>query len=552
VSYLGYFDPYKCYDYDKTIISSTADGTRGAFVPAGATNAFHECRGKWSGSYLNWAAAHSIDGFRSLMTGGNRSVDTPTTTILEKARFTGIKNSRNASTKRIGGDSFTQREVTVMPVDRSTVTPYPSRANSPLYTTLSAGVSHPADGFQLLVSDTDDFASSEKFYVRVKVCDKRFGLEKNCKKVGSSFKPAGLIQDSNQAVRFGVFSYLLDNSMSRAGGVLRARMKETGPKKYIPGNGSVINPRAEWSAIDGTFISNPDPADAAASGVHNSGVINYLNKFGRVYGHKEYDPVSELYYENLKYFRNLAPTPEYISNITPAMKEDFPVITDWDDPIQFSCQRNFILTLGDTSSWCDTLVPGNTFSDACSGHAGSPSGGDKEIDVKALTDKVGSLEGINNLALASQGPVQLGSYFIAGLAYWANTHDIRPDIATKPQTKGKQTVQSFFIRLAGHFRPDGKDQFWLGAKYGGFDDINNDGKPANDSTFDKDGDHVPDNYFSGLRPEQITDALHKIFAIITNPSGADAGISIGNPNFDGRLTSSSVYQTFFTSCGVER
>jgi len=30
----------------------------------------------------------------------------------------------------------------------------------------------------------------------------------------------------------------------------------------------------------GTMVSNPNTADASASGVSNSGVMNYLNKFG--------------------------------------------------------------------------------------------------------------------------------------------------------------------------------------------------------------------------------------------------------------------------------
>ena len=42
--------------------------------------------------------------------------------------------------------------------------------------------------------------------------------------------------------------------------------------------------------------------------------------------------------------------------------DGFPVITDWDDPILYSCQRNFILGIGDVNTHADKNVPGNTTS----------------------------------------------------------------------------------------------------------------------------------------------------------------------------------------------
>ncbi len=44
VEYLGYFDPWKCYDYSNY-----------RFYPTGKTNPKHECGGsRWSGNFLNW------------------------------------------------------------------------------------------------------------------------------------------------------------------------------------------------------------------------------------------------------------------------------------------------------------------------------------------------------------------------------------------------------------------------------------------------------------------------------------------------------------------
>src|SRR5690606_27556942 len=44
---------------------------------------------QWSGNYMNWAATQTIDPFRSALTGGYRVVDTPTETVVEKARHHG-------------------------------------------------------------------------------------------------------------------------------------------------------------------------------------------------------------------------------------------------------------------------------------------------------------------------------------------------------------------------------------------------------------------------------------------------------------------------------
>src|SRR5206468_2727895 len=158
-------------------------------------------------------------------------------------------------------------------------------------------------------------------------------------------------------------------------------------------------------------------------------------------------PVSELYYESLKYLRKMSPTPEYVKDVTAKMKDDFPVITTWDDPIQYSCQKNFIITIGDSSTWCDSLLPGNSLAPGgdCTGHRGVPSAPDRDINVTNLTNRVGQLERMGNLGRQFLKPSQSATYYIAGLAYWANTNDIRPDVARVPQTNGKQTVQSFFV-----------------------------------------------------------------------------------------------------------
>ena len=139
-------------------------------------------------------------------------------------------------------------------------------------------------GPQFQVDCNDSFTGSclRTYYARVEVC-KAGMLETNCRQYGSSWKPTGLIQQNADRMRFGVFGYLLESDRSRAGGVMRARIKDVGPAMIGSLNPLVANPRAEFSAANGTYVANPDTADAAASGVSQSGVFNYLNKFGKAY-----------------------------------------------------------------------------------------------------------------------------------------------------------------------------------------------------------------------------------------------------------------------------
>ena len=77
--YYGYFDSYKCYDYD------SGDGR---FEPEAITTDKY-CTGsnssRWSGNFLNWATMTRIDVMRKVLYGGKRFTDTASRTVLERA-----------------------------------------------------------------------------------------------------------------------------------------------------------------------------------------------------------------------------------------------------------------------------------------------------------------------------------------------------------------------------------------------------------------------------------------------------------------------------------
>lgn len=392
--------------------------------------------------------------------------------------------------------------------------------------------------------------------MRVRVCDAAVGLEPNCVAYGSHHKPEGLMQQYAMSLRFGAFGYLNDSNVNRDGGVLRARLKAIGPRVPVPGAPSTVNPNAEWDAATGIFVRNPDPADAAATSaaaaaagravtVARSGVINYLNEFGKVETGpmKSYDPVSEMYYAALRYLRNIGGVPAYSSlagagSVATMQRwiDGFPVITAWDDPIQYSCQRNFILGIGDVNTHRDRNLPGSTIT---SGDETAPRPVDAAVDVRVATDMVGQLEGLPNLGTFSSG--RNNSYFIAGLAFDARTRDLRPDLP------GMQTAATYWLDVLEGQTYVSRNQFWLAAKYGGFTPPAGFDPAAatnNPSTIPLSawhttgdmvgGDRRPDNYFVASNPLAIRQSLERAFAQIEQEN--DSQISTAFATATPRLT----------------
>ncbi|MBF0214190.1 MAG: hypothetical protein HQM00_11625, partial [Magnetococcales bacterium] len=531
--YIGYFDPDKCYQY-----------TNSRFEPIAPANG-HQCSGQWSGNFLNWTSMTAIDEFRWALTGGNRQTDTTALTVLERANMGLAKGDSWFPVKMIA---------TARNVAPSTVTPY---TESKIYL-----YNH---GYQLDVGTS--WGGSEKaanLNLRIKVCDTGVSLEENCTDYGTHHKPQGLIQNNAYRMRFAVMSYTRDNSQSRDGGVLRANMKYVGPLRPAATGGLETNPYAEFNA-NGLFVANPDQVSLTA-GVGNSGVINYLNRFG-ANGYKSYDPIGELFYECINYFKHRNPTSEYSSGLTDAQKDGFPVITNWIDPVQHACQHHFIIGINDANPWLDKQLPGATVTnnryfdlrdlaqDATD--YGNPSNPDADINVTTLTNTVGELQHLNgttqcvgctanscdmsanNKLIPALGrvfgtcpyPGKENSYYIAGLAYYARSKDLRADLP------GEQTISTFMVDTQEYSATPltgPMNMLWLAGKYGGFKesdrlDTNGDGnanEPNLTAEWDTNGDGQPDHYILASDPAKLVDGLNRAFADVLErvSSGTSASV----------------------------
>lgn len=594
--YLGYFDPEKCYEYTSS--------SGGYFRPIGATDTgtyYCQAVNGWSGNMLNWASMTAIDEFRWVMTGGNRVYDSAGT--VGSAGVTRLQRA-HIHLAQIGHSWFPLKKLT----DSTVISRNTPSSLGVMYLYSHDTSIRTGSTLESIVTNS----ATATYNAIVKVCDPAFDLEENCRSYANgTYKPEGLIQQNSERMRFALISYLNDPSHSRDGGVMRANMKYTGPQSPQATGGLSDNENKEWDGTTGVQldITDPDflaggaPSNTIAAGggsvdpdIGYSGIINYINKFGAA-GYKQYDPVSELFYESLNYFRRMGPTSDYVSSLTAAFKDNFPVLNgnsysssaitgnfNWIDPITESCQTNYIVAINDANPWEDKSLPGTSWNSATFVPTSGPLAGttvtlggadygsprtDSEIHVTNLTNTIGGpgFEGLNNTSICIGGDADtwddsrntkpiggLGtvmgtcpsvgkenSYYVAGLAYWANTNDIRP--AGSRNVDGTQTVKTFMVDtqeynanpLVGNV-----NMLWLAAKYGGFIDLDENDNPNNNADYantniewdryDDNGnetpDGEPDNYVLASSPEKLRDGLLRHFGNINQQLSAGAAAAV--------------------------
>lgn len=663
-TYHGYFDPLKCYQYDK-------NASNKHFSISGNANATtHGCGGNgFSGNFLNWSTSSSIDVLRLGLTGGDRIEDTATSTILQRAvlrkdffdsgtYFPRKTLTNSVARQAIDSAMFSSGDTTDIRVSNclnrvhiytngiipsksgTSACDDPGAVLGPILekktnNSMPSGFTSCADegqscsftGVREVVygagkkwhrrlvkngltcnvatwgeNPTSDSTSkkcytkttTEKFpmetitgddffYARVKACTTIGGLPEDsrpgmCQKYpNGNFKPVGNMQKYSDRIRLAAFGYLMENGDGRYGGVLRAPMTYVGPKTY-DANGAPVageNPYREWNTNTGVFIANPrsEPENI-------SGVINYLNTFGRTGSeagvYKSNDPVSELYYESLRYLQGLAPTPKAVENLTTANRNGFPVYSSWTDPFDgglntknYACLKNSIILIGDVNTHADRSIPGNSITtNSDFDRTGEVSlannipnfkdwtrvvGGFEAGDAVSYVDGAGTakttsnpttvkdttLSGLDNKNIGSGGK---SSYYMAGMAYWAHTHDIRgTDWSAETKRRPGMRVTTYVIdvnenRAMSNSATDRRrTHFFLAAKYGGFNDITGTGNPylpANENGqydsrhWEKENDPgEAKTYFLASDADKFLRALDDIFAAaakinntITSPS----------------------------------
>jgi len=599
--YVGYFDPKACY---RSILSNGTNGNYFDWQSNKGTFAATCPSSQFDGNFMNWASSSAIDIMRYGLTGGNRSIDDENTTIVDRAYLPDsfYNSSSYFSEKYISNAQIngrTELASTQFPLgmwiyncrDRiyfanvrdtnvlgnsSCAAPF-GIANAQSPNLIKANNNNTGNFYQIRNLVCDSNTATNRLMTYDAETRKWSGL---CFRYPSGkYKPVGQFQVNADNLRVSVMGYLQDDSRSRHGGVLRAPLKYLGPNNFDNNFNlsATANARSEWDKTTGVFASNPQNGDTAYGdqGFGQSGAINYINKFGTldpaaIGKYKDLDPVSELYYEAVRYVQGLQPTAEAITGVTgnnasKALQENFPAYTAWTDPFTGftdgtdttkSCLRNSILTIADIFTHSDRSLPGNavtTNSDFARGVTSSPT-----LDVPYWTNVIGSFESkststaslsytdslgrsqlagnlsantlysqLNGAAAVDTGATG-GSYYMAGLAYWANTQSFRTDFP-------KARVKTYSIDVnqdsaSNDVTKRRTSQLYLAAKYGGFDDsaAGNTGNPYAGGTNvlwqGTDGD--ANNYFLVSDAAKFLDSIADVFARVVEETGSIAGGAI--------------------------
>ena len=543
--YAGYFNARLCYRYPMKATASSGpvpelDEHNGYFSPAGPADARHECGGAFSGNFLNWASTSTLDLLRYALTGGDRVIDEPALTVLQRAWLPdGVAHAdyyahpdhfpRKAASGSAGGSS----PVHVTPFATDTLYIVSCR-NRILFSNSNRGTSCDAPRFTPGGGPLTSDKYFGEFNARVMVCNAEDSALRAdlCIRYDKAFKPQGVMHQGAQ--RLGVMGYLtgkraegtVQDGGAQESGVLRAPLKQLGPLEQPEES---PNAGREWHPGTGVIAGNPD---RASDGV--SGAIHYINRLGRsnparLGAYAGGDPGAELYYEALRYLQGRESGIAGGSDLDDGM----PVWRRRDDPVLSGCQRNIIATIGHASFTDDRFVPGNTRTGrgdaARAADSFAPSA---RFDVMRESRRVGELEAASGapgrgdllrLDTLDDGPQGRGSYYLAGAAYWAHTHAIRGD---KPVR-----VDSLSLELGAASRPP-EGVLYYAAKYGAFDDRNQDADPGitvngvrNTSEWSTDG-VTPSGYFAARDSDAIVGAVRALFARAGGQGGLGSGPAV--------------------------
>ncbi|MDO9226559.1 MAG: PilC/PilY family type IV pilus protein [Pseudomonadota bacterium] len=325
---------------------------------------------------------------------------------------------------------------------------------------------------------------SYDYVARVKSCVPGLLGGERCKQYPSgNTKPIGLLQyygDSGQ-LHFGLMTG--SHAKNISGGVLR---------KNVGSLGDEIN-----AGTDGTFIQPATPPNsprtstspATPAGIINS--LNYLRIYGYNYGDGTYlgssgdncswqltnitensctswgNPMSEVFYESLRYFAGASATSAYTFSNSGSKDNllGLPLAT-WVDPLNTSnyCAPLNVLMINASVSSNDEDLGGT-----------SMSGIGAASTASSLTDAVGSGEGLNGrrffmgksggsnnelcdaktlsglgsaAGICPEGPTLQGSWLMAGLAHHARTQRIRSNISIPDNDVKSLKVSTYGVQLA--------------------------------------------------------------------------------------------------------
>ncbi|WOG26412.1 pilus assembly protein [Endozoicomonas sp. 8E] len=430
IDYYGYFESDWCYTYSSSRFQPSVRAT-------GANG--HSCTtsgAPWSGNFLNWGTMSRIDLIRKALYGGMRVTDTTSLTTLERAE---IPYDFHAFSKIYSGadiNDFTpynSSDITLCNLNQS-------QSGAPLVRVKNSNDPNWAGLNRVRCQGS----STADFNVRVDVCHSS-STDSRCQTYGSSRKPVGLIQTYQELVEFGLITGSYEGNTQ--GGVIRKNISFASDE-VNQSTGQFINNSGMVATINSFRIS--DYSYSAQQYNCGSGSPVNCKDWG--------NPMSEIYLEALRYFAGES-----------GPSSDYSVSTDlglpkpaWQDPftVDNRCANCAIIMLSTGQNSYDSDDYSNLGDILSSGIS----------QLNQLTDNIGNLEpdlvfpgsfiigsngssgirqcepkNLNGLSdargICPEVPHYEGSYYMAGLAHYARTNDLRPNLA------GNQNVTTYAVEL---------------------------------------------------------------------------------------------------------
>ena len=463
ITYFGYFDSFKCYDYNTN-----------RFEPSGP-NTDKKCTGKWSGDFLNYLTTSRMDAIRKVFYGGYRSTDTTTETVLERAYIPQDAHS--------WGKEYTSTTVDGYDISKYTPLAQPSAGKRHLFgnTTLVSGPPQGVPLLRVLQNNSArvwEWASKEgpvldislglptDYTVRVLVCKSSL-LEENCQQYGSNNKPVGQLQQygENDSMMFSLLtgSY----AKNKSGGVLRKTMGSI-KDEINPSTGSFTTTNGIIQTINKlAIVQFRDLLYNYAPGWPGAWITD--RQMPETVQPNWGNPIAEMMYEGSRYFAGKK-TPTAAFSIaatgTPDAGLGLP-LPAWDDPYAAGkfphCSKPVEVVISDINPSFDTdQLPG------VDSNFGSFTGDITGLNVTSEADKISanepdvtglhfigqsgsifdyaptakSVTSLGNIrGIAPEAASREGGYYSASVAYFGHRTDLSP-------VTGDQKLDVFTVPLA--------------------------------------------------------------------------------------------------------
>jgi len=488
ITYYGYFDSTKCYDYvnnrfePKAVTATTAD-------PNAYCDGSNNGGGRWSGNFLNWATMSRMDIVRKVLYGGMRSSDTASETVLERAFIPTDAHSFAKYHENLSGEiarltpfevqkltlcnttyagSGESQNVTAPPLIRAARGDFRYwAANERWQCTWSNEHGSNSSGSNTTESKTvDPVNSSDKYneglgskdYIaRVKVCVAGLLGKEDCKLYpdsSSNYKPVGLLHNYGEdgSLLFGLMTR--SYAKNKSGGVLRKNIRSFADE-VNPANGTFTRTAGFVATLDKFRIVRYNYGE----GVYNIsddcywGLATFTEGDCSNWG----NPLSEMYLEALRYFAGLGKTDaftaddsSYLAGLGTETWSDPLTATDAEHTSEWCAQCSLIVINASEPSYDHdsfdatglkgppvvadetTLVGGFTkdgvhygeYINSTSRFVGENGTDNNQLCTAKTVTNLGSV-----LGACPGAPRLSGTYYVAGLAHWARTNDIRTDDA---------------------------------------------------------------------------------------------------------------------------